>query len=46
VGAAGDTVSDVPAIVGVIGVIAQAAACVVIGALAWFLYQDAQVPLF
>lgn len=46
VGAAGDTVSDVPAIVGVISVIAQAAACVVIGALAWFLYQDAQVPLF
>lgn len=46
VGAADDTVADVPAIVGVIGVIAQAAACVVIGALAWFLYQDAQVPLF
>jgi hypothetical protein len=46
VGVAGDTVSDVPAIVGVISVIAQAAACVVIGALAWFLYQDAQVPLF
>ena len=46
VGAAEDTVADVPAIVGVIGVIAQAAACVVIGALAWFLYQDAQVPLF
>ena len=46
VGVADDTVADVPAIVGVIGVIAQAAACVVIGALAWFLYQDAQVPLF
>ena len=46
VGAADDTVADVPAIVGVIGVIAQAAACVVIGALAWFLYQDAQIPLF
>ena len=46
VGAANDTVADVPAIVGVIGVIAQAAACVVIGALAWFLYQDAQIPLF
>ena len=43
---AGETVSDVPAIVGILGVVLQAAACVVIGALAWFLYQDAQIPLF
>ena len=46
VGAAGDTVADVPAVVGIIGVVVQIAACAVIGALAWFLYQDAQIPLF
>ena len=45
-GASGDTVPDVPAALGLIGVIVQVAACAVIGALAWFLYQDAQIPLF
>ena len=40
------TVSDVPAAVGVIGLVLQLAACVVIGALVWYLYQDTQLPLF
>jgi hypothetical protein len=44
--AAADTVSDVPAFVATLGVIVQVAACVAIGALAWFLYQDNLIPLF
>lgn len=42
----GDTVADVPAVLGIIGVVVQVAACVAMGALAWFLYQDVQIPLF
>lgn len=38
--------SDVPKAVALIGLIVQIAACAVMGALAWFLYQDWQIPCF
>lgn len=44
--AAANTVPDVPKAVAVIGLLLQLAACGVIGALVWFLYQDTQLPLF
>lgn len=40
------TVKDVPAGVAVVSIIVQFAACVAIGALAWFLYQDTQIAPF
>lgn len=44
--ASGDTVPDVPPAVATLGVVAQLAACIVMGALAWFLYQDSTISLF
>ena len=38
-----DGEKDVPAIVSLLGTIVQVAACIAMGALAWFLYQDALI---
>ncbi len=43
---AGDTVPDVPKAMGIVGIILQFAACVTMGALGYYLLQDAQLPLF
>ena len=43
---AGDTVPDVPKAMGIVGIILQLAACVTMGALGYYLLQDAQLPLF
>jgi predicted small lipoprotein YifL len=40
---ASDTIKDVPPFVAVLSVLAQAAACVAVGALAWMLYQDSLI---
>ena len=40
---AADGEKDVPAIVSLLGTIVQVAACIAMGALAWFLYQDALI---
>ena len=45
-GSSNDTVADVPAAVATLGLVAQLAACVAMGALVWFLYQDSIVRLF
>ena len=37
---------DVPAVVGILGLIVQVAACIVIGVLGWWLYQDTQLATF
>jgi hypothetical protein len=39
-------VEDVPAFVGILGLIVQVAACIVIGVLGWWLFQDTQVSTF
>jgi len=41
-----ETVADVPAFVAMLGMIVQVAACLVMGAVAWFLYQDSLIPVF
>ena len=41
-----DVIPAVPKGVAIVGVILQVAACAVIGVLAYFLYQDTQLPLF
>lgn len=43
---AASAASDVPAWLSTICTIVQVAACVVIGALAWYLYNDSQLPPF
>ena len=43
---AGDTVPDVPKGMAVVGIILQVAACVAMGALGYFLLQEAQLDLF
>lgn len=42
----GSTVPDVPKGVAIMGIILQIAACVVMGALGYYLYNDMQLPLF